>query len=96
MVNFDGFIEMVDRLDEVRAEMTFFKNSKLMRRWEKRGEYKDVPVPDLVDHIFEEWDEFIEALDGPPGGYGPKIRAEIIDLISCLEMLWDKLNLGDA
>ncbi len=87
---------MLDRLHGVRASMDKFKNTKLLHRWEKRGEYKDVPAPDLVDHIFEEWDEFIEALDGPPGGYGPKLRTEIIDLVSCLEMLWDILNLGDA
>ena len=87
---------MLDRLNDVKADMAFFKNSKLLFRWEKRGEYKDVPIPDLVDHIFEEWDELLEAINGPPGGYGPKLRTEIIDLISCLEMLWDLLNLGDA
>ena len=96
MIDFDGFIPMLDRLVVVRAEMTFFKNNKLLLRWEKCGDYKDVLVPYLVDHIFEEWDEFIEALDGPPGGYGFKLRAEIIDLISCLEMLWGRLDRGDA
>ena len=100
MVNFDGFLEMLDRLDQVRKSMDGAKNTKLMRRWEKRGDYADVPMSDLIDKIYEEWEEFVVAIDPGTEIYYSQARAlirdEVIDLVNCLEMLWDLLNLGDA
>ena len=100
MVNFDGFFDMLDRLDQVRKSMAGAKNTKLMRRWEGRGDYKDVPIPDLVDHILEEWEEFIVAIDPGTEIYYSQARAlirdEVVDLVNCLEMLWDILDLGGA
>ena len=91
---------MLDRLDQVRKSMAGAKNTKLMRQWEKRGDYKDAQIPDLVDHIFEEWEEFIVAIDPGTKVYYAQARApirdEVIDLVNCLEMLWDILDLGGA
>lgn len=97
MVDFKGFEEMLDRLIQVRNSADRAKNQKLLIKWPKRGDYIKVPAGVLVDRIFEEFEEFAEAVDGPPdppNGYGLKLRDEMIDIINCLEMLWDVLDLG--
>jgi hypothetical protein len=101
MIDFNGFIPMLDRLDDVRAGMAFFKNNKMLRKWEKRGDYKDAPLSDIVDSVYEEWEELVVAIDPGTDGifYGQaraRIQEEVIDLIVVLEMLWDVLDLGDA
>jgi len=91
MVDFDGFLNMLDRLDQVRKSMAGAKNTKLMRRWEKRGDYVDVPVSGLIDRIYEEWEEFVVAIDPGTEVYYSQTRAlirdEVVDLVNCLEML---------
>lgn len=101
MTDFKGLIPMLDRLDVVRAEMVKFKNTKMLQKWEKRGDYRDATLSDILDSIFEEMDEINIALD--PGTDGifynqalAKIQEEVIDVIIILEMLWDTLDLGDA
>ena len=101
MIDFDGFIPMLDRLDDVRANMVKFKNAKMLQKWEKRGDYRDATLSDILDSIFEEMDEINIALDPGTDGvfYGQalaKIQEEVIDVIIILEMLWDTLDLGDA
>lgn len=74
------------------------KNTKLLHRWEKRGDYAGASPSDLIDHIYEEWEEFIEAIDPGTDIYYSQARAlirdEVVDLVNCLEMLWDTLDLG--
>lgn len=97
MDKFKGFDEMLYRLIQVRNSVDRAKNQKLLIRWPKRGDYIKIPAGDIVDHIFEEFEEFAEAVDGPPdppNGYGFKLRDEVVDIINCLEMLWDVLDLG--
>ena len=101
MVNFKGFTPMLDRLDVVRAEMVKFKNNKMLHKWEKRGDYKDAKLSEIVDGIFEEIEELAVAMD--PGTDGifydqalAKIQEEVIDVINTLEMLWDALDLGSV
>lgn len=96
----EKFFIMLNRLDQVRKSMAGAKNTKLLHRWTKRGDYAGASASDLIDHIFEEWDEFVEAVDSGTGIYYSQarslIRDEVVDLVNCLEMLWDLLNLGDA
>ena len=93
-------MEMLDRLDLVRHSMAMAKNTKLLRKWNEKGDYNHVPVQTLIDNTFEEWEEFAMAIDpGTDVFYFQarfNIRVEIIDLVNSLEMLWDALELDGA
>ena len=97
MIDFDGFIPMLYRLDQVRKSMAMAKNTKLLFKWPEKKDFADGPFQDILDALYEEFEELSEALDGPICGPSlVKIRVEIVDLVNCLEMLWDTLDLGGA
>ena len=89
----DGFRAMLDRLDQVRKSMAGAKNTKLMMRWEKHGEYRQWPLDAIIEAVIKEMDELAEAL----AVLGPSdIRDEVVDVANCLEFLWDVLGLARA
>lgn len=95
VVCFDGFMEMLDRLDQARGSMNGAKNSKLAMRWGRHGDYNQWPVGDVVDHLYKEWVELTEALESAKYDIGA-VRDEVVDVVNILEMLWDILDLGVA
>ena len=82
---------MLDRLGQIRRSMNGAKNTKLMMRWEKHGDYRQYSLTDLIDALSDEFDELTEALSvlGPSD-----IRDEVLDVVNQLEFLWDVLELN--
>lgn len=93
MAKFDGFREMLNRLDGVRDSMSRAQNTKLMMRWERYGDYRGWPIDGVIDHLYNEWEEFDEALNI---GDRRAIRDEVLDIANILDMIWDIMELARA